>query len=409
MKARDPESRAVKWTLPAVASLIVMSGATITPALPAMVAHFADVPNVEILVRLVVTTPALFIVIGAPVAGYIADRWGRKRLLVYSTILFGIGGSSGLAMDSLYGVLAGRAVLGLAVAGVITASTTLIADYYSGPSRARLMGLQAAFISLGAFFFILAGGALADVSWRGPFFVYLTAFLFVPPIAFALYEPTRTAVGPAPSPEAARGPTVPSPALPPARFPLRALSLVFGLSLVNQMVFYLVPVQIPFYLRELNNSTGAQIGVAIAAITIFGAATSFLYRRISGHLGVVGTVILANIVMGTGYIVVGLATTYMVVVLGLAVAGLGLGLQMANMNTWAAAIAPQRFRGRALGGVATFMFLGHFLSPVASQPLVVTYGFPMAFGLAGGLLLFVAVVFLITRRWIPAPEKDRSS
>ncbi|PZC45692.1 MAG: MFS family permease/Dipeptide/tripeptide permease [Chloroflexi bacterium] len=384
-----------------------MSGATITPALPAMVAHFSDVPNVEILVRLVVTMPALFIVIGAPVAGYIADRWGRKRLLAYSTILFGIGGSSGLAMDSLYSVLAGRAVLGLAVAGVITASTTLIADYYTGPSRARLMGLQAAFISLGAFVFILAGGALADISWRGPFFVYLTAFLFVPLIAVALYEPIRTPVGPAPSPEITGNPAPPSLTLPPPRFPLRALSLIFGLSLVNQMVFYLVPVQIPFYLRELNESTGAQIGLAIAAITIFGALTSFQYRRISGRIGVVGTVILANIVMGIGYIAVGLASTYGLVVLGLAIAGLGLGLQMANMNTWAAAITPQRFRGRALGGVATFMFMGHFLSPAASQPLVLAYGYPMAFGMAGGLLLFVAIVFLIARPWITAPGSER--
>jgi MFS family permease len=269
------------------------------------------------------------------------------------------------------------------------------------------MGLQAAFISLGAFVFILAGGALADISWRGPFFVYLTAFLFVPLIAVALYEPIRTPVGAAPSPEIANNPTPPTSTHPPTPFPLRALSLVFGLSMVNQMVFYLVPVQIPFYLQELNKATGAQIGVAIAAITIFGAATSFLYRRISGRLGVVGTVILANIVMGTGYIVVGLATTYALVVLGLAIAGLGLGLQMANMNTWAAAITPQRFRGRALGGVATFMFLGHFLSPVASQPLVVTYGFSMAFGLAGGLLLFVALVFLVARPWIPAPDRKR--
>ena len=83
LKARNPESRAVKLTLLAVATLIVMSGATITPSLPAMEAHFAGVPNVEILVRLVATTPALFIVLGAPAVGYIADRWGRKRLLAF--------------------------------------------------------------------------------------------------------------------------------------------------------------------------------------------------------------------------------------------------------------------------------------------------------------------------------------
>ncbi len=408
LKAGNPESRPVKLTLLAVATLIVMSGATITPSLPAMEEHFADVPNVGILVRLVATMPALFIVLGAPAVGYIADRWGRKRLLAFSTILFGLGGSSGLVMDSLYGVLAGRAVLGLAVAGVITASTTLIADYYTGSARARLMGLQSAFIGLGAFVFVLAGGALSDISWRGPFFVYLTAFAFAPLVFLALYEPARVSAEAAAPARPAVGPGPPEAPARRAGFPLRALSLSFALSLVTQMVFYLVPVQGPFYLKEMSGASGAQIGLAIAAITIFGATTSFLYRRISVRIGIVGVVVLASLLMGCGYLVVGLGSIYAHVILGLAIAGLGLGLTMPNMNTWAAAITPERYRGRALGGVATFMFMGHFISPVVSQPLTIILGFSTTFVLAGVLLLFVAAVFLIARPWIPAPSSRRS-
>ena len=408
LNARNPESRAVKLTLLAVATLIVMSGATITPSLPAMEEHFAGVPNVEILVRLVATTPALFIVLGAPAVGYIADRWGRKRLLAFSTILFGLGGSSGLVMDSLYGVLAGRAVLGLAVAGVITASTTLIADYYTGSARARLMGLQSAFIGLGAFVFVLAGGALSDISWRGPFFVYLTAFAFAPLVFLALYEPARVSAEAAAPARPAVGPGPPEAPVRRTGFPLRALSFAFGLSLVTQMVFYLVPVQGPFYLKEMSGASGAQIGLAIAAITIFGATTSFLYRRISVRIGIVGVVVLASLLMGCGYLVVGLGSIYAHVILGLAIAGLGLGLTMPNMNTWAAAITPERYRGRALGGVATFMFMGHFISPVVSQPLTIILGFSTTFVLAGVLLLFVAAVFLIARPWIPAPSSRRN-
>jgi len=35
-------------------------------------------------------------VIGSPIAGLIVDRFGRKRLLLIATLLYGLAGSSGL-------------------------------------------------------------------------------------------------------------------------------------------------------------------------------------------------------------------------------------------------------------------------------------------------------------------------
>ena len=64
-----PERQLTKITLLVVSSLTVMASATIAPALPAMHAAFSDLPNVDLLVRLVLTIPGLFIVLGAPAAG----------------------------------------------------------------------------------------------------------------------------------------------------------------------------------------------------------------------------------------------------------------------------------------------------------------------------------------------------
>ncbi|MEM7762019.1 MAG: MFS transporter, partial [Cyanobacteria bacterium P01_A01_bin.40] len=70
----------VKATLLLVSTLTVMSGATIAPSLPAMQEHFADVENSALLVRLVLTIPALFIAIGGLFAGQLVDKIGRKPL-----------------------------------------------------------------------------------------------------------------------------------------------------------------------------------------------------------------------------------------------------------------------------------------------------------------------------------------
>ena len=117
------------------------------PALPSINDHFSEIEYSGLLVRLVLTLPALFIVLAGPLTGWFLDRKGRLRLLVPAMLLYAIAGSSGLYLDSIWAILAGRALLGVAVAGIMTSATTLIADYYKGPERAQLMGWQAAFTS----------------------------------------------------------------------------------------------------------------------------------------------------------------------------------------------------------------------------------------------------------------------
>ncbi len=91
----NPDLPLTKATLLLVSTLTVMSGATIAPSLPAMRDYFAEIGQADLLVRLVLTIPALFIVIGSPIAGIVVDRLGRKPLLIVCAALYGLAGSSG--------------------------------------------------------------------------------------------------------------------------------------------------------------------------------------------------------------------------------------------------------------------------------------------------------------------------
>jgi MFS family permease len=131
-------SVATKVTLLLASTLTVMAGATIcrrqcyaiAPSLPQMQKHFEGVENVELLVRLVLTVPALFIAIASSAIGIIVDRFGRKPVLIFSAAVYGLVGSSGFFSNSLLTIILGRAFLGFAVAGIMVSATTLIADYY---------------------------------------------------------------------------------------------------------------------------------------------------------------------------------------------------------------------------------------------------------------------------------------
>ena len=189
--ARSPEEYRRNATLLFVSTLTIMSGATISASLPGIAARFAEVENVALLSRLVLTLPAVFIALFSPAAGFLVDRFGRKPLLLASLALFSVAGASGLVLDTLPGLLAGRAVLGIAVGGIMTATTALVGDFFQGPARDRYMGLQQAFVGIGGTIFLTGGGFLAEIHWRGPFLIYTAAILLLPAALAFLPGPRR--------------------------------------------------------------------------------------------------------------------------------------------------------------------------------------------------------------------------
>lgn len=379
MQTRDPNSFLVKATLLLVSTLTVMAGATIAPSLPAMRQHFSAVPNADYWVRLVLTVPALFIAIGAPIAGGFIDRFGRKGLLAASVFLYGLAGSSGFLLNSIDFILVGRVLLGLSVAGIMTTATTLIADYYLGAARAQFLGLQAAFMGFGGMVFLTLGGFLADINWRLPFLIYLLAWLIFPFILLVLPEPSRNRS------------TQSAEAVPSDPIPWMLLVMTYGIALVSQIVFYMIPVQLPFYLQQLVNANASQSGLAIALTTLATSISALSYQKLKARFTFTNIYTITFVLMGIGYLIISVAPSYALVLIGLAIGGLGVGLLMPNMNVCLTSATPVVLRGRILGGLTTSFFLGQFISPLISQPLSLQVGLGATYGLAGGLMLVMAI------------------
>ncbi|HEX3159763.1 MAG TPA: MFS transporter [Gemmatimonadaceae bacterium] len=400
--AAVPDSTLTRAALLLVGSLTIMSGATIAPALPAMQAHFSvmGVDGAGLLVRLVLTLPSLLVVIAAPLAGLIVDRGGRRRLLVAAMLLYALAGSSGLYLDSLGAILLGRALLGVAVAGVMTSATTLAADYYAGPARARFMGWQSAFMSLGGVVFLTGGGALAEVGWRLPFLVYLVALPLALLARRTLLEPAR---GPGSAASRASGAVArnAASAIRPAAadaLPARTLASLYGMALLGMTAFYLIPSQIPFHLAALVDAGPTASGGAIATSTLASAATALAYGRIRARFAFPTILALSFTLVGLGLIAVSLSASYAAVLAGLAVCGLGMGTLTPNLNVWLASTVPAALRGRALGGLSAALFLGGFVSPLVSQPLADVIGLGATFGATGVVLVAGALTLLLASR-----------
>jgi MFS family permease len=159
-------------------------------------------------------------------------------------------------------------------------------------------------------------------------------------------------------------------------------------------------VQLPFYLKQLFDANASQSGLAIAFATLFSAASAIAYKQIKARLSFMGIYAIAFLSMAVGYLVIGFASTYAMVLVGLAIAGAGLGLLMPNMNVCLTSVTPGSLRGRVLGGLTTAFFFGQFVSPILSQPLSGAVGLDGTYRLAGGLLIGMgAIVLALGWRW----------
>ncbi|MCS3658547.1 MFS transporter [Salinibacter ruber] len=373
-----------------ISTLPVMTGAVLSPVLPDLCSAFGGGQSVETWTRWVLTTPALFTAIGAPLAGALADRTGRRPVLLGSLLLFAGSGSMGALLGSLPAITASRAVLGLAAGGIGTAATTLIVDYYDD-AQSRVLGGQAAVMALSAMLYTVLGGLLTDLSWRAPFGIYLIGFAVFWPASALLPEPT-----PAAEPESS-----------PAAFPFenpegseksigwRRVGILYGLAFLGLAVFNLIRVELPYALRTMGLQSGFWIAVVLSGGTVTGALASAGYDRVQARMGSRETLAAALGLFATGFGTIAAAGTPTTAVSGVALAGGGMGLLVPSLSDGVGKAAPQEVRGRLMGGLSTLRNMGRFASPLLAAPALVGTGGSAPF-IGGALISGVLALGFLT-------------
>src|ERR1039457_2060482 len=105
-------------------------------------------------------------------AGLLGDRYGRKKVMLISLGLFGAGSAACAYSTSVTEFLAARLLLGLAGAGVIVMSITVLTVLFSKAERPKAVGIWAAanFVAfpIGP---ILGGWLLTNYWWGWGFLI----------------------------------------------------------------------------------------------------------------------------------------------------------------------------------------------------------------------------------------------
>ena len=355
-------------------------------AVLASISFLPGEPNAIFLVKFILlSVPALFIIIGAPFTGWLSDNWGRKSLLNASLLIFGLAGVSGYFAESFLLMFAGRAVLGLAIAGIKTATIAMVGDYYEGAKRQKVISWQGSATKVGGFMFMFLGGFLANINWQVPFLGYALAFLLLPSALFALGESL-------PATDAATGPKAVS------ALPFWPCTYVFVSTTLASGLFFITPVQLPFFLTAAFDASPLQTGSAVGVGNTVGAIVALTYYRFKHSLNYVAIYAVIFLSMSAGYFVLTLMPSYATSLIAMCIGGIGFGLYIPNHSSWILAVVGPERRGYGVGLVTTAMFLGQFLAPIVAEPLIEVNDPAAVWRKLSVVLLGLAVLYFVLAR-----------
>ncbi|GAB2562537.1 MFS transporter [Leucobacter ruminantium] len=170
----QPLTRARRWAALSVLTaslLVIMMDMTILNiALPEMAAELHPTSDQQLWIIDVYSLVLAGLLVSFAA---IADRWGRKRMLMLGYSIFGLASLLVLFTTSAEGVIAIRALLGIGGAMIMPITLSLIRVIFADPKeRATALSIWAAVSGLGAAVGPLIGGALLEhFSWHAAFLI----------------------------------------------------------------------------------------------------------------------------------------------------------------------------------------------------------------------------------------------
>jgi MFS family permease len=349
------------WILVSAAWLSTMANQVVSPILPRMTQHFSDQPSVDVLISLAATLPALFVAILAIPAGMLADRFGHKRLLFSTVLIYGIVGIAPLWLKTLQQIVISRAFVGIAEAAIMTCSTALIGAYFLGTRRERYLALQTGTAPIVAIICTWLGGTLGEANWRNAYMIYFFAFLLIPLTGLFLKEPAVRHQS-----ESASAPAQGTASQPFSwDSMMRDWGKLIGICLITvfaMTAFLVTIIQLSFVLTERGMDSPLLIGRWASIAMFANPLGALLFTLIPWRPAPKLT--LAFFLFSCGFFIISLSSTWQAAVAGAVIANLGAGMILPTLITWALATISPEQRGRGTGAWQAASFLGQFLSPL---------------------------------------------
>jgi EmrB/QacA subfamily drug resistance transporter len=383
-----------------------LDGSVVNTILPVVTDYFqTDVATIEWVV-----TTYLLVVSGLLLSvGRLGDLRGNKVAYIWGFVIFVVGSVLCGSAPSPAFLIASRSFQAIGAAMLFANSPAILTKNFPASQRGQALGLQGAMTYLGLTTGPFLGGWLADTfGWHSVFYINLPigllaiwlsitiiprdtpsgqtekfdlagAFTFMiglvallyalnqghnlgwtSPIILGIFIASLLVLGLFTWIEM----RVPTPMLDLSLFKRRVFSMSTISPILNYICVYSVLFLTPFYLIQARGLSASQAGLILTSQPIIMALTAPFSGRISDRIGSRIPTTLGMLILASGLFLVSrltLESPFWMVVLGLAIGGLGTGLFVAPNNSALMGDAPRNRQGIAAGVLALSRNVGMVL------------------------------------------------
>lgn len=347
----------------------VLGTALVSPLLSSLIGPFGATPSSIGLMISMFSGPGIIFI---PIMGYIADRVGRKPVIMGGLLTYGIAGGAISFTTDFQIVLALRVIQGIGYSGIVPIVITTLGDIYTGTEEAAAQGLRFTSSGLSLTVIPLLAGAIVGIGWQYPFLVFFLTIPVTVLIGIYLEEPTASVSTDPGNPnrdsseESKTDSTIRN-----VRFK-RLLVLTSKPELVSIIIlrslaaFVLIGffTYISIIVVGLSEGTPQQAGLAVAINSIAFATTASQVGRLSARLPDVIPLTVSTTLIGVGFSIVALSNTTRAILIGSTVLGMGLGVSLTIYRSLVTSYAPDNYRGSIVSVMEMSARFANFLTPI---------------------------------------------
>ncbi|STQ86847.1 MFS transporter [Helicobacter muridarum] len=376
------DKKGLKLALFSASTMTILGAALITPALPAIAKDFSNTPHIEILSGLMLTIPALFVMIFSPIAGVLMDKYTKLRFLYPAMIVWVVAGMSGALCESIYTLIATRCVLGIAGAFVSVGVNALLGDYYAlgAGRRERALSMQGFVMSAGGAILTMLSGYLTNYAWQYAFLVYGSGIIIIALCVIFLFEPRTKKTKETITKDSTNN---------KAKTSYKALFPVYFIGFFIMVAYYLAGIEFPHYIGDVLGLEPKYIGLAMALPTLSFGIFSFFYKNIAKFLSIKLIYIVALCIESLAFFLVFLVQDFYVTAFSLFCFGIVGGLIVTNNSNYLFALSLSTNRAKLYAILASCTFFGQFITPLLATPI------SLSIGLQNTCLLWAVMIFVV--------------
>ncbi|WP_430735205.1 MFS transporter [Halodesulfovibrio aestuarii] len=338
---------------------VVMGVSSILPVLPSA-GRSLNIPAEKIgLILTSFTLPGIFL---TPFAGIIADRYGRKPVLIPALIIFGLAGFSCSLTTNFKTILFLRVLQGIGVAPISLLYGTIVGDLYSGKKRLEVMGYSATVLSLGTAIFPFIGGLLGEIGWQYPFMLPILALPLAALCAIYLDIPNPKS-----------NETVASYLKKTALIVSSKEALIlFGMTLCTFTILYgPIITYVPILSDTVFHASPSRIGFLFGISSLFTGAAASQLGRLRKTVSVRTMLCFAAIFFCAAMVTMPIPHTFWLLAIPISFFGMGQGLSFPNLAAKLTGIATIEKRAAVMAVNGTVLRIAQTIGPpLFSIPLL---------------------------------------